>query len=593
MISAWISGANIRVQIENAIQKFHSDGPVSPLILEQLTYYKHFHPDVFLEYERKLMYVMGLFYKTTEPQSILEEVYSLYAGAIQDEVGKVFTPVQASALKSIKKKRYFSFSAPTSSGKSYLFRELLQQINGDIVIVVPSRALIAEYYHEVISLVENDTLVLQFIDNINTAKTTRRIFIITPERGGELFKRLADFRIKLFLFDEAQISEEEIRGLKFDAFVRRIDRNIPEAKKVFAHPFVENPQAQLSKHGFANDSQAKLYSQQSVGKLFLSHRDGAFAFFSPNTESPNISAQNDLIENIIKGGGTLLVYVSKRLIYSNELRERFSRYIALCSNVENAEAIALIEELRSFIGASVDISDKYSLMIGMMEQGVVIHHGSMPLKARLLVETFIKKGFARVCFSTSTLGQGVNMPFDVVWVNNFHNMKPLTLKNLIGRAGRTSSTANSFDYGYTVVEERNVNTFISRYKEHYHINETSRLDEAIGQVERDYLDIVEAIHNDAFADDYNMPQVQIDRLDNSEVQQKIKYILDTLFVDRRILLGNEYYELSESKRRDIKAAFRAIYIAHLRDRELTNSEKSILSAAIPILLWQVQGKSFT
>lgn len=78
-----------------------------------------------------------------------------------------------------------------------------------------------------------------------------------------------------------------------------------------------------------------------------------------------------------------------------------------------------------------------------MKRGIVIHHGSIPLKARLIIEEFVNGHHAKICFSTSTLIQGINMPFDIVWINNFsftgnEDQKTLNLKNLIGRAGRTT-----------------------------------------------------------------------------------------------------------------------------------------------------------
>ena len=104
----------------------------------------------------------------------------------------------------------------------------------------------------------------------------------------------------------------------------------------------------------------------------------------------------------------------------------------------------------------------------MIHQGhLVIHHGSMPLKGRLLIEEFIKNNHAKICFATSTLSQGVNMPFDIVWIDNFRNMDVLSLKNLIGRSGRSTMNRNSFDFGYTVVNSKSLNTFTRRYKETY------------------------------------------------------------------------------------------------------------------------------
>jgi hypothetical protein len=61
------------------------------------------------------------------------------------------------------------------------------------------------------------------------------------------------------------------------------------------------------------------------------------------------------------------------------------------------------------------------------------------------------------------------MPFDVVWINNFRftgneDQKKLSLKNLIGRAGRTTRAANNYDYGYVIINSANKIRFIERLK---------------------------------------------------------------------------------------------------------------------------------
>ena len=95
------------------------------------------------------------------------------------------------------------------------------------------------------------------------------------------------------------------------------------------------------------------------------------------------------------------------------------------------------------------------------------------------------------------------MPFDLVWINNFHftgneNKKNLDLKNLIGRAGRTTSTKNVFDYGFVVVESSNKGSFISRINSESSISETSLLDETNDSFDEDFIDIIDAIRNDTF-----------------------------------------------------------------------------------------------
>ena len=142
--------------------------------------------------------------KTQEPQNLLEATYHMYAEEIQERTNHIFTPVQASAYHNIKNNRVFSFSAPTSIGKSYVFRELLKEYTKDVVIIVSSRALLAEYMHNIKAEFKNDKsiLILQFIENINISNTSRRIYIITPERSGNLFKLKNSLNIELFLFDD-------------------------------------------------------------------------------------------------------------------------------------------------------------------------------------------------------------------------------------------------------------------------------------------------------------------------------------------------------------------------------------------------------
>jgi hypothetical protein len=296
--------------LNEIINRVHIDGPVRASDFEKLALIKMFHPNIFQNRESELLYLSGLFYKVNQPHNIIEEVYSIFADAIVTETGKRFTPVQADAYKNIHNKQFFSFSAPTSAGKSYLFRELITNTDGDIVIVVPSRALIAEYLSVVKSFVDNTVLVLQFIENVNIAKTLRRVFIITPERGGDLFKFKDIFSIKLFLFDEAQISEEEIRGVGFDAFVRRVSSDFPESSKVFAHPYVQNPKAQLNKHRFPSESSAATaYEQNTVGKIFITiDRDKLF-YFSPYEDNgtERVAVKQDIIRNIMENNGTILI----------------------------------------------------------------------------------------------------------------------------------------------------------------------------------------------------------------------------------------------------------------------------------------------
>lgn len=76
----------------------------------------------------------------------------------------------------------------------------------------------------------------------------------------------------------------------------------------------------------------------------------------------------------------------------------------------------------------------------LLQKGIVAHHGKMPgLMARLLVQ-LVDEGVVHLILATSTLSEGVNLPFEVVLLPTLRRgqnwMTPREFANLAGRAGR-------------------------------------------------------------------------------------------------------------------------------------------------------------
>lgn len=430
------------------------DGPKDTLVLEILSYLKLFQPTFFEKFEDELIETMGLFFKNPSPDTLQGVVFDMYRQHIKEKYGEDYTPMQASILEQIEDKHHFSFSAPTSTGKSFVFRNLIRSASNDVVVIVPSRALINEYYDRIREIVNvKEVNVLTFVDRINTKFAKRNIFILTPERSRELFKNKSWLNIDLILFDEAQLSDEKsVRGLYFDSIVRRALKSFPDAKYVFAHPFISNPEAQLERNGIIDTQSAAInYEQKNVGQIFYVHNPATGDFYHLGTSKEilgkqKLKAEFDPIERAISSGGSVLIYVSKSHIYNKSIYSEFDKYIKLCNKLEKPDALQMIDELRSYIGASKNNALFYnSEMLEKLSLGIVTHHGSMPLAARLILEHFTQSGFCRICFATSTLEQGINMPFDVVYLDKFEASKSLSVKNLIGRAGRSTVDAK-FDY---------------------------------------------------------------------------------------------------------------------------------------------------
>ena len=65
--------------------------------------------------------------------------------------------------------------------------------------------------------------------------------------------------------------ENSVRGLYFDSIVRRALKTFPAAKYVFAHPFIENPEAQLKRNDVIDASASANYNLKNVGQIFYVH----------------------------------------------------------------------------------------------------------------------------------------------------------------------------------------------------------------------------------------------------------------------------------------------------------------------------------
>lgn len=590
-----ISVDTINDVLEHCFRAVYLDGPIDSRILEEIAYCKLYFPEVFLKYENKILFAMGMFYKTSEPQTLVERSLNVYREEIKENYGHYYTPDQTLIRKNIAQSLYYSFSAPTSSGKSHVFRDLIQEATKDIAVIVPSRALISEYYLAVIDIVPKEVLVLTFVDDINRSKTRRRIFILTPERATELFKYKNVFNIELILFDEAQITEEKIRGLKFDALVRRAIREFPNAKKVFAHPFIINPDIHFTKHSIMDNKCANSFLEKTVGQLFYYEEKGHYYLYSPYEKLKKVAPvqqDDDLISRAIEKNGSVLIYISKSKIYDLKFLTEFKKIIDAVPKITDPQALSLIEELRVYLGAGKTGRGKQSLLINLMKKGIVLHHGSIPLKGRLIIETFIKQEYARICFATSTLLRGINMPFDIVYIDNFRQLTPLDFKNLIGRAGR-ANTESIFNIGSIVCKKANVKKIMKRISEECKIASTNNLDDPVDTFEDDEKDLVDAIRNNEFIDNLNIPKIQYDRYaENYSTIQLVEELINLLLPNGYPLSGEEYSSLPQNKRNTIKKCFRELYISGLRNQELTSAESSVISTSLRILLWKIQGKSF-
>lgn len=588
-------GEDLDQIINYAKDEIYKNGPNNAVVLEIISYFKLFQPEYFKKFEQDIIETMGLFFKHPNVESLAGAVFEMYHQHLKDELGNDYTPMQADILKKIKGLQYFSFSAPTSTGKSFVFRNLILSCSNDVVVIVPSRALINEYFDRLSNIVDSKSVnVLTFVDRINTKHIHKNIFILTPERARELFKNKDWLKIDLILFDEAQLSDEHsVRGLYFDSIVRRALKHFSDAKFVFAHPFVENPEAQMQKNGIEIIDTTSAYSNyelKNVGQIFYTHDITAQKFYHFGSDpkilgTHKLEAAFDPIEAALKKGGSVLIYVPKTHIYSKQIYRQFQKYISMCHPIDNQDALKMIADLKEYIGAST--TDKFFYNSDMLEKlncGIVIHHGSMPLTARLLLEHFTQQGFCRICFATSTLEQGINMPFDVVYLDRFEESKTLSVKNLIGRAGRSTSKP-VFDYGSVVLRPNAMSRFRNVYRKKNTLSSKSRLDMTNDKIDEKYEEYKEAINTGEFSDEYNLTNKDLEKLKSDSVTTVVPTLLDMMFNGTDFVLPN-------AVAKEVYEDFQCLYKQYL-GRELTAAEKYVFDSAIKIMIWKVHGKTFS
>ena len=597
LIDKIVKGKELEEIIEYVRKDIYVNGPISTLDMEILSYLKYYQPEFLSKYEGDILERMGIFYKENKINSIEGSIMSNYKKVIAEKYNKFYTPIQTNLINNILLNKNFSFSAPTSTGKSYVFREIIEDKDKkDVAIIVPSRALINEYFIKIRDIIKDKSVnVLTSVEIINKKMAKRNVFILTPERAKELFKYKEELQLDFVLFDEAQLGDEEsTRGMIFDSIVRRIKRNFPKTKLLFAHPFINNPEAQLKKNNI-EEGDYKNYLEKNVGQMFISYDSGKYYHFGIEKEvmgNNKIKMEEDPIKNIIINNGTVLIYTAKTSIYNGKIFEKFGKYIELCEEIKDKKALKLIKELKELIGATQKKkSEKYSKMIELLKRGIITHHGSLPLKARIILEEFTQNNFCRICFATSTLVQGINMPFDVVWIDKFESSQMLSILNLIGRAGR-ATTKEKFDYGIVVVKDANKSRLRSIIKTKIKLKEVSLLDVENNEEEDNVRDFKESIKNGTLSDEYNLTQKQLERLEEKSLDNSIEFILEKMVRKNSFISVDEFNKYERSIRTKIREEFEKIYIAYLNRAELSSGEKSVLSNAIKILVWQINGKTF-
>ena len=496
----------------------------------------------------------------------------------------IFTDSQYSLFTKLKESNCYSFSGPTSMGKSFIIKRFIFELldnkaKGNIAIIVPTRALINQFSIEIKkdlkqTIKKNNYRVISNsnISDLALMEKSKFILVLTPERLISYLSEKENPPLEYLFVDEAHklTDEKDYRSITLYSSIEQSIKKYNDIKLYFSAPNVSNPEIFL--------------------KLF--NKDSSFTF--KTTESP--VSQNiffiDLLEKKVVCKSKFSDYsFNPKIIrdYSDSLDAIYhlghnQSNIIYCSSVRNTidmarnfayrlrdEDLDFSEkeknEIRKAIKITREFIHKDYYLIECLEKGVGFHFGKLPQLIRNSIESLYKRGVIKNLFCTSTLLEGVNLPAKNMFVLNnkkgSSNMTDLDFRNLGGRAGRLNVElyGNVFCIRDNLKSWKNTDIIDVQPEIKLETSITSKMDKRIKKIEGLLLD----------------PDIKIDTNKEKEI---LKYIANIICIDTLELRSNYkspvITKLIEDKKDKIIEYAKDIMNENKVPKEVVSSNQSIM-----------------
>ncbi|AET66629.1 superfamily II helicase [Desulfosporosinus orientis DSM 765] len=397
-----------------------------------------------------------------EMEKIIKEIFQ------KDPYGKyIFTDPQFNIYQALKNNNHYSFSGPTSLGKSFIMEAFIKYLIHEhhycenIVILVPTRALINQVTlkmkSELKDVKEYRVLSHPVIPKLHTNSNTKYLFVFTPERLISYLANVNNPKIDYMFIDEAHkmVSNNDSRGPLFYHAILQAERK--SVKLFFSSPNVPNTEVFLQIFEKSTEETMSIKeSPVAQSRYFLDLYNNKITLFSDFNKDVEIqlSSINENEKNfnfwLNKLGKN-----SKNIVYCNSTKDtieyaiRFSRVLPIKKNEKINELVQLIKE---------HIHRDYYL-IECLKKGVAYHFGRLPQRVREKIEQLFSERIIDYIFCTSTLLEGVNLPAKNIFILSnaigLSKFKDIDFWNLAGRAGRLSKELSGNIICTKIVDKRN------------------------------------------------------------------------------------------------------------------------------------------
>lgn len=344
---------------------------------------------------------------------------------------------------------YFSYSAPTSLGKSYIMRTFIREqiAKGkqcNFAIIVPTKALINETTEKLTEVLgpelkEKNYRIVTSAGAMSLEEEHNFIFAMTPERLLYLLILMKDIPIEYLFIDEAhKISKKDGRSAFYYKVVDMLSQRSTPPHIIFASPNIPNPEVYLQLiPDVANRENYKIatkFSPVNQEKFLIDFKCFELHYYNEATQKltkycsfPEDKGLLDFVHELGEG--------ARSIVYSNSkdnVVEYALQYATQLQPLHDSDLDVLAQDIRQDVHGDYYLAD-------IVEKGVAYHMGYLPSTIRARIESLYKDGKIHTLFCTSTLLEGVNLPADNLFITSHKNggdMSPVDFRNLMGRVGR-------------------------------------------------------------------------------------------------------------------------------------------------------------
>lgn len=325
---------------------------------------------------------------------------------------------------------YVSYVAPTSFGKSKIIIEHIQKyihLFGKFAVIVPTKSLLMQTYKNIKKAFPNIKVLIH--DEMYNETDINFIAVFTQERALRLLEKHSTLYFDVLYIDEAhKLLENNDRSILLTRLVKLTKYRNNSIKILYLSPLI-------------GDSKNIALSDQDIQEYKINFNIKVPMLYEFNN-AKNILIYNRFFNefyNVDHFDGGYIEYIktkttSKNFIYlyTPKKIESFAQklFTSITSEITSDEIVQVINNLNKYVHKDFYVS-KY------LKKGIIYIHGKIPDDVKDYLESkFNSIQEIKYLIANNVILEGINLPFDSLFIVDAHGLSKNSLINLIGRVNR-------------------------------------------------------------------------------------------------------------------------------------------------------------